>query len=47
MKREANSAIAQARQPLDESAFAEAWAKGQEMTIDQTIDLALKVVEET
>ena len=45
-KRESDSAIAQARQRLDESAFNAAWAEGKKMTIDEALDLALKTVEE-
>ena len=47
VKREVDGAIAKARQHLSEADFTLAWAEGENMTIDQAIDLALKVVEET
>ena len=46
MKREFDSAIAQARQRLDESAFSAAWAEGEKMSLDEALDLALKTLEE-
>ncbi len=46
MTRESDSAIAQARQRLDESTFNAAWAEGEKMSIDEALDLALKTVEE-
>ena len=45
MKRESDSAIAQAREHLDEAAFLRAWAKGKEMTIEEAFDLALTTME--
>jgi len=46
MKREFDSAIAQAHQRLDESAFHAAWAEGEKMSLDEALDLALKTLEE-
>jgi len=46
MTRESDSAIAQARQRLDESAFNAAWAEGEKMSLDEAVDLALKTLEE-
>ena len=46
MTRESDSAIAQARQRLDESAFNTAWAEGEKMSLDEALDLALKTLEE-
>ena len=45
-KREADSAIVQARQHIDESTFNAAWAEGEKMSLDEVLDLALKTVEE-
>jgi len=45
-KRDSDSAIAQARQHLDESAFNAAWAEGEKMSLDEALDLALKTLEE-
>jgi predicted ATPase/class 3 adenylate cyclase len=45
-QRESDSAIAQARQHLDESAFNAAWAEGEKMSLDEALDLALKTLEE-
>jgi hypothetical protein len=47
MKREVDSAIAKAKQHLSEEDFNRAWAEGEKMTIDEALDLALKIVEET
>ncbi len=45
-KRDSDSAIAQAHQHLDESAFNAAWAEGEKMSLDEALNLALKTLEE-
>ena len=45
MKRESDRAIANARQHMTESDFNAAWVEGEKMTMDQALDLALKLVE--
>jgi len=44
-KRDSDSAIMQARQRLDESAFNAAWTEGEKMSLDEALDLALKTLE--
>ncbi len=45
-KRDSDSAIAQAHQRLDESAFNAAWAEGEKMSLNEALNLALKTLEE-
>ena len=46
LTRESDSAIAQARERLDDSAFNAAWTDGEKISLDEALDLALKTLEE-
>lgn len=46
VQRESDSAIAQARQHLDELAFNTAWTEGEKMSLDEALELALKTLGE-
>jgi hypothetical protein len=45
-RKDREDAIAQAHLHLEESAFNEAWEAGEKMSLDDAIDLGIKIVQE-